>query len=146
MSGTGPLLGPPALKRLSPPEVAAGLGELAEGDGEDVVVVGAGEAVVVVGAGEAVVGVVVCCASTVGGASHATRTAKTVKITRATMTNHNKTCIRSVISTLRFRPSPTKDSVAHRFAPLFTKIPAGSSPHGDAVADRVVRKVRVRTR
>jgi hypothetical protein len=100
MSGTGPLLDPPALKRLSPPEVAAGLGELAEGDGEDVVVVGAGEAVVVVGAGEAVVGVVVCCASTVGGASHATRTAKTVKITRATMMNHNKTCIRSVTSTL----------------------------------------------
>jgi hypothetical protein len=47
MSGTGPLLGPPALKRLPPFEPGAGLGELAEDDGEVVVVVDVGEAVVV---------------------------------------------------------------------------------------------------
>lgn len=47
MSGTGPLLGPPALKRLPPFESGAGLGELAEDDGEVVVVVDVGEAVVV---------------------------------------------------------------------------------------------------
>jgi hypothetical protein len=48
------------LKRSPPPEVGAGLGELAEGVGEDVpVVVGVGEAVVVVvGAADGEEGVV----------------------------------------------------------------------------------------
>ncbi len=48
------------MKRLPPPEVGAGLGELAGGEGEDVaVVVGVGEVVVVVvGAADAEDGVV----------------------------------------------------------------------------------------
>jgi hypothetical protein len=93
MSGTGPLLGPPALKRLPPFESGAGLGELAEDDGEVVVVVDVGIAVVV--------GVVACCASTVDGASHAACAAKPENTIRVTTANHNKTCIRSVISSLR---------------------------------------------
>lgn len=105
MSGTGPSVGPPALKRLPPPEVAAGLGELAAGEGEDVpVVVGEGEAVVVVGAGDGEegvvkVGVVFCCASTMGGASQAARSPNpTAKTTRATTDNFSKARVRSVIS------------------------------------------------
>jgi hypothetical protein len=39
LSGTWPLLGSPALKRLPPPEVGAGLGDLEDRDGEDVLVV-----------------------------------------------------------------------------------------------------------
>jgi hypothetical protein len=94
------------LRRSSSPEVGAGLGELAAGEGEDVVVlVGVGDDVaVVVGAGEgeegvAKVGAVVCCASTMGGASHAARSAKPLgKTTRAMIDNLSKARVRSVIS------------------------------------------------
>jgi len=113
MSGTGPSVGPPAFNRSSPPEVGAGLGELAAGEGEDVtVVVGAGEAVVVVGAGEGeegvvIVGVVVCCASTMGGASQAVRSANpTAKIARATTANLSKNRVRSVMSPSEFSLIP----------------------------------------
>ena len=85
-----------------------GLTELvAAGEGDDVVVtVGAGEAVVVaVGAGEGedgvvvITGVVVCCALTMGGASHEARsTNPAAKIARTTMDNFNKARVRSVIS------------------------------------------------
>jgi hypothetical protein len=101
MGGTGPSAGPPALKRLWRfPEA------LAVGDGEDVVVaVGEAVVVVVVGAGEGEDGVVipgmvvVCCASTMGGASHAARSANpAVKTARATIDNFNKARVRSVIS------------------------------------------------
>ena len=91
MSGTGPWAGPPDLSILSRGDGVEGLGEavpVVVGEGEAVVVVGAGEAVVVVGeavAGEVVVGVVVCCASTMGGDSHASRSVKPVaKTIRAT--------------------------------------------------------------
>jgi hypothetical protein len=101
MGGTGPWAGPPALRRSSFLEVGAGLGELAAGEGEDVtVVVGAGE----VGAGDGeegvvITGVVVCCASTMGGASHAARSANPVaKTAKATIDNLSKACVRSVIS------------------------------------------------
>ena len=79
----------------------------AVGDGDDVaVVVGAGEAVViVVGAGEGedgvvvITGVVVCCARTMGGASHEARsTNPAAKIARTTMDNFSKARVRSVIS------------------------------------------------
>ena len=86
------------------------LGEGVEGLGEAVagvvaVVVGVGEAAVVVGAGEGeegvvvIVGVVVCCASTVGGASHAARSANPLaKTARVTIDNFSKARVRSVIS------------------------------------------------
>ena len=95
------------MKRSSSPEVGAGLGELAAGEGEDVVVVvGAGEAVVVVvgeGEGEEGVvigtGVVVSCASTVGGAPHSARSANpAAKTATATIDNFSKDRVRSVIS------------------------------------------------
>ena len=95
MSGTGPRAGPPDLSILS-------LGDGVEGLGEAVVVVGEGEAVVVVGeavAVEVVVGVVVCCASTVGGDSHARRSARPVARTiRATAAIFSARGIRSAMS------------------------------------------------
>ena len=105
MGGTGPSAGPPALKRSSSPEVGAALGELAEGE-DVVVVVGVGEAVVVViGAGEGEegvvmgMGVVVSCASTVGGASHSARSANpAAKSASTTMDTFSKARVRSVIS------------------------------------------------
>ena len=75
MSGTGPSAGPPDSSILSLGEGEEGLGEAVAGV-VDVVVVGAGEAVDVVG-----VSVVICCASTVGGDSHAARSAKPVAST-----------------------------------------------------------------
>ena len=63
---------------LSLDEGEEGLGEAVAGV-VDVVVVGVGEAVAVVG-----VSVVICCASTAGGDSHAARSAKPVaRTTRA---------------------------------------------------------------
>jgi hypothetical protein len=84
------------LKRSSP---GAGVGD------DVTVVVGVGEAVVVVvgaGDGEAgavKTGVVVCCASTMGGASHIARSPNPLaKTTRATTDNLSKARVRSVIS------------------------------------------------
>ena len=106
MGGTGPSAGPPALKRSSPPGVGAGLGELAAGEGEDVVVVvGAGGDVVVVGAGEGEEGVVmgtgavVSCALTVAGAPHSARSANpAAKSASTTIDNFSTARVRSVIS------------------------------------------------
>jgi hypothetical protein len=97
MGGTGPSAGPPALKRSSSPEVGLGLGELAAGEGEDVVVVvgaGEGEEGVVMGTG-----VVVSCALTVGGAPHSARSANpAAKSASTTIDNFSTARVRSVIS------------------------------------------------
>lgn len=107
MGGTGPSAGPPALKRSSSPGVGVGLGELAAGEGEEVVVVvGAGDdVVVVVGAGEGEegvvmgTGVVVSCALTVGGAPHSARSANpAAKSASTTIDNFSTARVRSVIS------------------------------------------------
>ncbi len=89
------------MKRSSSFGAGDGLGE---GDGDAVAV---GEAVVVVvvvviGDGEegvVTVGVVICCASTWRGASHAARSANPVAMTTsATIDNFSKARVRSVIS------------------------------------------------
>jgi hypothetical protein len=98
MGGTGPSVGPPALKRSSP-VVGVGVGEP--------VAVAVGEAVVVVVVGTAVVGegvvrpvmVVVCCASTLFGDSHPARITNTAANAATTkIDNFKKTRVRSVIS------------------------------------------------
>ena len=90
MSGTGPSAGPPDSSILSLGEGEEGLGEAVAGV-VDVVVVGAGEAVEVLG-----VSVVICCASTVGGDSHAARSAKPVaRTTRTKAAICNSTGVRS---------------------------------------------------
>jgi hypothetical protein len=114
------------LKRSPRLEVGAGLGELVAGDGEVVVVVvGAGEVVVevVVGVGVATVvvvgvSVVVCCAPTMGGASHAASRAKPLaKTARVTKANFRKICVRSVTSADCARLSWVKHSVSVNFVP-----------------------------
>ena len=126
MGGTGPSAGPPALKRLPPPEVevGAGLGELAEG------VVGAGEGE----EGAVKTGVVVCCASTMGGASHVARSPNPVaKTTRATTDNFSKARVRSVISppcaSLTYAK---KDSASGRFSPQRPRSGRGRRSPGGA--------------
>jgi hypothetical protein len=98
------------LKRSPLSRVVVGPGEAG---GEAVVACVGGVAVVVGGVVVVVGGVVVvvvvsvvlCCASTVDGASHDARRARLAKTTRAATTSHNKTCIRSVMSFLRwFQP------------------------------------------
>jgi hypothetical protein len=76
MSGTGPSADPPDSSILSLGEGEEGLGEAVAGVVD--VVVGVGEAVAVEGVG---VRVVVCCASTVGGDSHAARSTRPVAST-----------------------------------------------------------------
>jgi hypothetical protein len=136
MSGRDPSEDPPALNRSPRLEVGARLGELVAGDGEDVVVVvravevvvevvvAVGEdVVVVVGVGEATVvvvgvSVVVCCAPTVGGASHAARRAmplaKTARVARA---NFSRICVRSVTSADCAGLTRVEHSVSVNFAP-----------------------------
>lgn len=89
------------MKRSSSFGVGDGLGE---GDGE-AVAVGEAVVVVVIGAGEGEegvvmgTGVVVSCASTVGGAPHSARsTNPAAKIASATIDNFSKARVRSVIS------------------------------------------------
>lgn len=86
------------MKRSSSFGAGDGLGE---GDG-DAVAVGEAVVVVVIGDGEegvVTVGVVICCASTWRGASHAARSANPVAMTtRATINNFSKLRVRSVIS------------------------------------------------
>jgi hypothetical protein len=96
MSGTGPSAGPPDSSILSLGEGLEGLGEAVAGVVD--VVVGAGEAVAVEGVG---VSVVISCASTVGGDSHAARIAKPVAKTIRATAAISRTDVRSAI----FSPS-----------------------------------------
>lgn len=94
MRGTGPSAGPPDSSILSLGEGVEGLGDAVAGVVD--VVVGAGEAVAVEVVG---VSVVVCCASTVGGDSHAAPSAKPVASTaRAKAAIFSRAGVRSIMS------------------------------------------------
>jgi hypothetical protein len=114
-------------EEIAAPEVGVGLGELADGDGGGRASSRRGRGRRSSRCGEAFVGVVVCCASTVGGASHATRTAKTMKTTQGHVDEPQQVLYPVGHIHSPFRPCPTKASAADLFAPLFAKILASWS-------------------